>query len=642
MRYLIALALAAFLAAPAWAQPPNPEEPDMVVVVTATRIETPVSQAASDVTVITRRQIEDSGARDVTQVLAEVPGLTVSSGGARGSVTSVFVRGGESDHNLVLIDGVRVNQAGGAYDWSRLTTDNVDHIEIIRGPQSALYGSDAITSVIQIFTRRGSGPPHWTLGGGQGSDGQVQSRLSTAAGNAGRDYSLGYATSRGDGVAALNNTFANSTLSGSYRARPRPGLDWGLTLRHNDSTYDFPFDEIGGLPAGAAFPAADPRQFSGDLRTALGLDLHFEPSPNLEHRLQVSLGKLRWRYEDPRDPIPSDAFGPVETIANDDHLGVDLLTHLRRGRSVTSFGLNYDNETYSQDALFGGFASSLRRSRYTRALYAQQEWSRPDAWVATIGARYDHNSTFGDNVSPRLSAARWLAPGRTKVRASFGRGIKEPTFVENFSRGFAIGNPDLVAEKSRSWDVGVDHQVRRGLGLSATAFHTNFDDMIAFVMAPDFSSGTWKNVQAAKSSGVELALDWRGPGSLRATAGYTRLHTQVTDAGGAGSAAYEQGKPLIRRPKNSYFYTLGWGRGRWRYDLVGSIVGARDDADFSLFPAQRVRLDAYHLVDFAASYDLGGYRLQGRIANLLNQAYQPIYRYQAPGRRFLLTVDRAW
>jgi len=647
MRPVLALALAAAIALPAWAAQEQPaDEPEIVVVVTATRIEQPVSQAASDVTVITREQIEDSGAAEVKDLLADVPGLTVSSFGQRGSTTSVFVRGGESDHNLVLVDGVRVNQAGGAFDWAHLTTDNIERIEIIRGPQSALYGSDAITSVIQIFTRRGAGAPTWTSAVGCGEDGAHEWRLASSGAAGAGDYSLSYARRKSDGALAFNNEYDNASFSGAYRSAPREGEEWALTTRYTDGSYHFPIDEIYGLAADEPFPASDPDQLSGERDLTVGLRGHAEPKPWLAQDFTLSFNRIRTWYLDEPNAISSD-YGRYELLTRENRVSLEAITHVSGGASVLSIGGTFESEDYDYDSRYASeyYSSDSRISarRINRALYAQEQWSRPDAWTFTAGARYDDHDDFGAELTPRLSAAYWLRPGRTKARATWGRGIKAPSFIETSSTGLFTGNPDLKAERSVSWDVGLDHEIGEALSLSATYSSADFDDMITY------TNNTWENIQAARSRGWEATLDWRGPRGLSASAGYTHLDTEVTDDGGAGSASYTQGEPLTRRPRHTYFYNVRCARGPWQFDLTGSIVGSRYDVDFTnldpdtfLTDPIRVRLDSYHKMDLAASYSRGSYRLRARVTNLLDESYQPIYRYAAPGRQCMLTLERAW
>ncbi|HEY9014385.1 MAG TPA: TonB-dependent receptor plug domain-containing protein, partial [Gemmatimonadales bacterium] len=344
------------------------------LVVTATGTPTPADAVVSSVTVITGQELRDRGIHFVQDALRQVPGAAVVQGGSYGGVSSLFLRGGESDYVKVLIDGVPVNQSGGAYNWGNLTTDNVERIEVLRGPGSVMYGSDAVTGVVQIFTRGGAS--------GFGVEGEAQGgTFGTAQGQAsvlGGSERLNYSASAGriatDGTYPFNNDYGNTVLSGALRSVPDDRTDLSASARYYDTRYHFPTDFSGAL--------ADSNQSSSEEALALGLDAGRRLSSRYELRLNLGGSRSNTGFEDTSDS-PGDTLGfgfasQREARAQRGKAELRLNAQLSPTLTLTGGGLvERESERQSGETTsnFGTIETSrdipFDRSRTTTGLYLQ-------------------------------------------------------------------------------------------------------------------------------------------------------------------------------------------------------------------------------------------------------------------------------
>jgi vitamin B12 transporter len=625
-----------------------PEEPVELgpVVVTATKTEVPVKQVAASVTVITKEEIEARQATQVTDLLQDVTGLSVTQAGSRGGVVTVFPRGGNSNFNLVLIDGIKVNDAGGFFDFSDLSTENIDRIEIVRGPHSALYGSDAMGSVIQIFTKRGTGAPRaeFSFAGGNLNTFEEHFNLSGGVGRVG--YSLGVGRTDTDGSLRINNDFRETTVSGRLDYAIEKALDLNLLVRFTDSLFEFPTGDAGNL-----FSPLDPRQSSDHKRLLVSGKASHALATWWQQTLQVGFYRHQSAFDDPFDPgIDFSAFhskNEERRVSADYFWNLTAPTFLDVSTVFTA-GFAFEREEFEQRAAATEtdfpFSSRNEASRDNKAGYLQGQFDWRKVLFLTAGFRVDGNSTFGTEVTPRVSGAYIIPFLETKVRAGYGKGIKAPTFIQNFGDGspFAIGNPDLKPERTRSWEVGFDQPLLKGLAeLNATYFYNRFTDLIAFVGG----SPSFRNVQAARAKGIEVAAKVHPGFGLTVGGTYTFLETKVLDNGGIGGTELPVGAPLIRRPKHSGSLSIDHVWERLHTNLTATFVGAREDLDFRTFPAPRVTLPSYRTVDVAFTYLLLKDRLHlqelslfGKVQNLFDEGFQQTFGFSAPRITFLLGV----
>ena len=621
------------------------------LVVTAARLPQPRAATTATVTVLDAAELQRRGARTVADALRLTPSAAVVQNGSMGAITSLFLRGGESDYVQVLIDGVRANHPGGVYDFANLTLDNIERIEIVRGPVSVLYGSDAVAGVVQIFTRDG-GPRRLQLRASAASGDKVApdsfstgryatSTLSAELSDRGRalGYSLGLAHTSSDGLYAFNNGYRNTTASvrAALDLGARTELDW--TARFTDSEFHYPTDGNGRL--------IDRNQYR--TTEAFNSGLGFTRSwSRLTAILRGGVHQSTERYDDEPD-APSDTLGTPSSHSRGRvrRSFAELGGHYNLGSAlVLSAGAEVeeqeDRNRYQSSGQFP-FSSSFGKSRTNRALYAQALYGAGRLNL-NAGARGDSNDRFGEFLTYRAGAALTVWTGG-RIRAAAGTAFKEPTFFENYAEGFTRGNPALAPEHTRSWEIGIEQALPGGLGrLQVTHFRQRFQDLIQYMQTePGSSDPNYGNVASARADGVELELSTQLRPALDLSASFTTLTTEATEIG-VEDPAFESGQPLLRRPSRQGAISATYTTGALVLDGRVAYVGTRADLDFSSWPAKRVELASYTVTDLGLIWTTGRWALTGRVENLLDARYQEVLNFPARGRSLSLgvTSNLAW
>lgn len=609
------------------------------LVVTAHRSAVPITSVAANVTVLEGENLEAAGYVSVVDALRSVPGVSVVQSGSFGSVASVFMRGGESDYVGVLIDGVQVNEPGGRFDFAHLPVHQIERIEIVRGPVSTMYGSDAVTGVIQIFTRTGTGSPTVMGSMSGGTFGSVRGSASLEGAGSRASYGVSVTGFTSDGTLDYNNGYDNLSL----RARTRLALDQtslSLSARLTDHTFHFPTDGSGQL--------VDENSASfGD-----GLTVGIEARHRVSDRLEVAALLTMLDSESGLDDTPD---GPADSLGffgyqSTDDLGrraVDLRTSMDLSAFGTvSVGFEAEEQSLSSTSQsqseFGPSTDSSDESRSNTAVYAQ--WlGRWNGLSGNVSLRRENNRSFGEFWTHTAGAAYYVAHSGTKIRGMVGRGIKEPTMFENFASGFTAGNPDLRPEESSSWEVGIDQAILNDrVQVSATYFDQTFVDLIQYTFAPPMPGDpNYYNVGGAVSRGLELEAG-AALGSVSLTLGYQWVDAEVTDAGFdvGPDATFVEGERLLRRPVSELSLGAVAGLGqRVRTGVEVRWVGDRIDRDFSVFPAARVTLPAYTVVDIHGELAIRersggspGFSLLFRGENMLGEDYSEVQGFPARGR----------
>jgi vitamin B12 transporter len=612
------------------------------LVVTATRLETPREALAASVATVTGEELQRRGFRFVSDWLKEVPGATVVETGSFGSVTSLFLRGGESDYVKLLVDGVPVNQPGGSLDLSHLATADVERIEVVRGPGSVLYGSDAVAGVIQVFTRRGGTGQAWSLMARGGSQGTSDLRGRLAGGTASLGWSAGASRFGSRGTYDFNSDYAGWEADARVTARPGPRSDLSLAARWGDAEAHFPTD-FAGVPV-------DSNQFTRDRALTLSVDAGHRLSDRAEVRILAGLLDTEARFRDaPDGPGDNAGYGfDAFRLGDVQRRFVDLRGNLRVPAGITlSGGLEAWRESQRlldstvSDFGDGPFVSADRfeANRSNLALYGQALAGIGGAIDLQAGARWDDNQVFGGFTTWRVGAV-FRPAGWLRLHAAAGTAFKQPTFSEQFARtAFEVGNPDLTPERSTSWEVsGEAGLFARAVTMTATWFDQRFDDMIGYLPGSP-GEPTYANVGRATARGAELAVSARLRPDLDVTAGLTRLLARVEDPGEAGGV-YQEGDALLRRPDLTMRAGAAW---RPRGTLLAADVlrtGARDDVDYRSFPAARVTLPAFTLVNASADVPLSALRgtwsprvtLTLDVRNLLDARYESVVGFPGRGR----------
>ena len=635
------LALAAALLAQ---QPDTIRLPD--VITTASHLPVRSGALASTHTVITGAELRERGITLLLDALRDVPGLVLVQSGSYGAATSLFLRGGESDYVKVLVDGVTMNSPGGAFNVANLTIENVDRIEVVRGPASVVHGADAMTGVVQVFTRRGAGAltPEISLeAGGLGNrrfGGALQGggQLGTVSLQAGK------ATS--DGLYDFNNEYRNRGGSVRLGTAPRMPVDGQLTVRYHDVRSGFPTNSA-GVPV-------DSNQFVTERQLALSTSAARRLSRAVAIQLLGTVSRTENGFQDRLDH-PGDTTGFSFAASRDERshrTGADLrLTWAGRGPLAGAAGVQYEDERQRQaGSTTSNFGSGVftqddafRAQRSTRAAYGEAAYAVGESATLNAGVRLDDNSAFGSAGTWRLGGTLHATGGLT-LRAQAGRAFKAPTFAELFaSSPFEVGDPALQPEHARSWEVGADQLLAGGRArVSASWFSQVFRNLIQYAAAAP-GEPTYGNVAAATSRGLEVGAMVTPHPAWSVSVQATALRTRVTDAGGGTSPAFREGESLVRRPD----FTAALGA-RW-HPAAGAVVrvdinhlGARDDVDFSRWPAERLQLPSRTITDLAGTVRLPGLgpalNLSARLENLFDARWQQVVGFRSRGRVLHLGV----
>jgi vitamin B12 transporter len=613
------------------------------LIITGTPVPRAVGTEAAHVTILEGDELRARGLARVAEALAEVPGLVVVQAGSYGSVTSTFFRGAEADHVKVLVDGVEVNQNGGSIDLSGLLLSDVERIEVARGPASALYGSDAMAGVINILTRRGKGAPQLSLAVRGGSYGRQEWSADLHGGSANTSYSLSVGKVSSEGILAFNNQFKSTNLSGSFFTAPDPVTRISFSGRVGKRDYHYPTDESGNVVDRNAFSYGD--------EVALGV----EAIRMLTERVELVGAVRRFAWDGGSDDQPD---GPAD---HQGYFGFTSLDSFRRtsgdlrgnlwltGGAVFTAGVELEQEDQrSFSESLSEYGPSSGQSEYERSnlgyyAYLSAEGTR---WAGSAGARVEDNEQYGSFFTYQLGASYVYPRTNTRLRGSLGKGFKEPTFFETSATGYTMGNPELDPERSQVWEVGVEQRLEgTGAEVSLTWFHQSLQDLIQYTYLPPEPGGpNFYNVAEARSRGLELTAQVP-MGAFRFTGGYTYLDTRVLEAGfeGGDGAVFVKGESLVRRPEHQM--SLGAALALRGVHLSGNVrwVGSRSDRDFSSGAAVPVELPGYLLIGLGGEINLlpqtgrwPALDLQLRIENLLDQDYQEVFGYRAPGRAFLL------
>lgn len=615
------------------------------VVVTATRLPLRQTVPTASTTIISGEALRARGTLFVLDALRQVPGVVVAQTGSFGTTASLFLRGGESDYVRVLVDGVAVNDAGGAYDWSGLLAENVDRIEIVRGPASVLYGSDAVAGVIQIFTRAGEGSPRLSLAARGGSYGTTEGRLSLLGGSPAARYSVAATRLATSGTLPFNSGYTSTALSGQLRLAPARGTNVRIAARWRDGTVHY--------PTGSAGQLEDSNAYRPQRVLTASIDAGRFFTPRLEARLLVGGSRATSGTVD-RPDGPADTVG-VYTYLSDgtaERGSIDARGNLYlTPRTVLTAGAELEGErerstTYYESSYGPPSNDDFRAQRTNRGYYAQLAGNMGSALSFTAGGRVDDNDRFGTFGTYRVAAGARLG-NSVRVRAALGTAFKEPSFYETFATGFVTGNPALRPERTRSWEVGLSRDLASGRATaSATWFAQRFRDLIQYTsLPPREGAPNYFNVAAANADGAELELVLRSAVDLRAS--YTYLRTRVTDAGfdSTASANFVRGSRLLRRP--THLAQLRVARrlaGRGNVSLDVAYVGAREDRDFGSYPARPVVLAPYATVGAGAELAIMRDARRPDLAltlsaeNLLGARYQTVVGFPAPGRTLLAGV----
>src|SRR5438552_5327811 len=606
------------------------------VVVTATRSPVPSEEAGASVADLSGGQIETMNPVAANDGLRFLPGAIVATAGQRGGLGSLFVRGGDSRYNKVIVDGVPVDEPGGRFNFGVVPLTQADRLEFVRGAQSTLYGSDAMTSVVQVWTRTGSIPiPELRFGADGGTFGTANGYISVSGARGRFDYNLfgDQLNTSGDGP---NDDYSNSLQGGNLGVALSDRISLRLRARHSNAFTQVPGEwNFNGQPLMP--PDSDQWQRQNNLLTSAQLTVA-GPS-RWQHRFTgFEYRHQRTNVDTVDDPGRVFDF-PFHAFTNINRAGFEYQgDYLQRSWARATVGYEFEDENgFVGDLTFPPLTHGLRLNH---AVYAQ-EMLNLERVTVVVGARFVHNAAFGNKDVPRVALVLQARKGGqtfsgTRLRFSYATGIKEARLEESFASGpFIIPNPNLKAEENRAFVAWIQQDILGGkYTFTATYYNNQFRNQIDFaILDPNTFTGQYENINKSMAHGAEIEFHGRPWSRLSLDAGYSYTSTQILEQPFAFDDLHQPGRPLLRRPKHSGTLLLTYLGSRWGGNLGGTFVGRRPDSDFLGFG-----------IDHAAGYvraDLGGwYAITPRITayvnveNVLNQHYNEVVGYPALGANF--------
>lgn len=612
------------------------------VVVTASRIPTVRVQLPQAVTVLSGAELEARGVVFLLDALREVPGLQVVQTGSVGGSTSVFLRGGNSNFVKVLLDGVPLNEPGGRFDFGTFTLENVERIEVVRGPSSVLYGSDAVTGVIQIFTKSGQGEPRVSANLRGGSRGMWGIEAAALGATDRLSYSASLGRSKSDGLYAFNSGFASLVASARVELNPDAGTRLALSARMQESVHRFPTDSNGDV--------VDLNQFTFDDGVSLSIEAGRVLGDGIEGKLLLRAAWAERGYENEPD-TPGDTVGfgfRSVRLGNALRRGGDARLIWSGAHGTLTSGLDWEVERerlHSRtESNFGSgitvSSDGLRETRWNLAGYAEGLWQGPAQSRLNVGVRTDRNEVYGSFVTGQAGVVVPLPGALGRVRGSMGSAYKAPTFSHQFAgTAFEVGNPDLKPESSRAmevgWDAGFfDNRLVVGGGL----FHQRFDDLIQYAFRGAGLPSYW-NEAKARARGGEASVRLQGGGGWELATEASWTDAQLRTVNGEAPTPGTDTR-LLRRPARlvsaQVRAPLPWVGGRG--GVTFTQVGSRVDQDFRSWPSVRVTLPSYVTTDVDVQVPLPAKRnatpahVTVRVENARDQVFSTIVGFPGAGR----------
>ena len=607
------------------------------VVVTATETPLPADQTGAPVEVVDRATLINRQPVEAADAIRYLPGAIVSTSGQRGGVATLFVRGGESSYNKVIVDGVPINpidEPGGTFDFGAVPTVGADRFEFVRGPESVLYGSDAITSVVQMFSATGTTrTPELTLSGEGGTFSTAHGSASVAGAYGRFDYNI-FGEQFNTSGQGINDDYSNSAEGANVGVRLADHATFRLRVRDSNERNGVQgFYKVYSVQY--APPDSDQRARQNNFLS--NADLGFQGPSQWKHDFSgYEYHHVRSNVDSFLDPGREVIFDfPFSTYTDQNRAG--FLYHGEwdpRLWARTNVGYEFEDEQASTGAPRS--LPTTRGIRRNHALYGEQIFTF-SRFTLVAGGRFLHNESFGNRGVPRAALTFRIRIGgellgTTRLRFAYGEGFKEPNFYESFGVGqFVVPNPNLKPEESRTLEAAVvQNFVHDRYSLSAGYYNNLFRDQIAFASDPITFIGHYVNLNRSLAHGAEFEFHGRPLSRFGFDAAYTYTSTQILQSPVAFDPLLSEGRPLLRRPKHAGTLTLNYYARRWGGNLSAVAIGRRTDSDFfGLVPP----------INHAAGYvraDISGWHELQRhvtaflaIENFLNRRYQEVVGYPA-------------
>ncbi len=569
------------------------------IVVTATKVEEPEKEATQDITIITAEEIRKRGVEFVVDILRQVSDINLVQNGGFGKNATLFLRGGSPNQTVIMIDGVKVKSpTTGSFDLSGLTVDDIERIEIVKGAQSTLYGSEAMAGVINIITKRGKGKPKitLTLQGGSYATAKTSFNLSGSSSTVDYRVTASYFNTKGISAAKTgteDDSYRNVSFSTKVGINPFENLFVDLSLRYYRDTSELDSFEFGvGMVDDLNF-TQEGEHYLFSVKGNLSL------TDSYEQILKISFVKDYLNFKDP-DTLFNNAT--IDTNMK----SIDWQHNIYFDRGVLTAGAEYRKESGENVGNFDVTVDAKAVYLNTKVTLLHRNL------IINAGARYDDHEFGGSRITYRTGLLYRFPSYGLRLRASYGTGFRAPTLNELFFPFF--GNLELKPEKSRSFDIEVSKDFYEGLlTLSATYFEQRYRDLIEY----DFNTFTAQNIGKAEVKGFEIESEVRPFEGLAIIASYTNLDAEDKDTGA----------PLTRRPHHKFVFNTTYALNRLMLNAQFLYVSKRYDA------ATDRDLSSFSLVNLSGSYELKeNLSLFARIDNLLDEDYEEAGGYSTPGR----------
>lgn len=601
------------------------------VVITATKTSANTLELANSISIIDSSEIANKSTNGVLDLLKNEYGLNFTSQGGSGTLSNIYLRGGSPSYTHVLIDGVEMNltnDPSGVYDFASLSTNGIERIEVLRGPQSILYGSDAMGGVINIITRKGAGLPSIYLSTEGGSYNTFS--LNTGISGVVSDFNflLDLGRLKSDGFSAANEKYGNTEKDGFQKDNVisilgyKLNKDFSVNLygRYLNSNAEYDQSGINGDDPTYKF---DQEEF---FVRAEGLASLFNEDWNQKLGISFLRNTRKYNFDETlNNPTASRSLYDGRKIKTDWQNNFALFRD-----NLISVGVDFEYEEVTSEYLSfsssGDFQSIFPKSlSKTFGFYLQDQIKFSKDFFASAGVRIDNHDQFGNSFTYRIAPAYIFWKTGTKLKATIGTGFKAPSLFYLYDPAF--GNPELNSEKSFGWDAGVEQFLwNEGLSIGVTYFNNDYKDLFGF--DENFKA---ININKAKTNGIELFTTAKPFEGFLAKINYT-----FTSAEDISEGTAEKDKKLLRRPEHKAGAYLSYSflqKINVNTELI--YVSDRDDKDFSTFPATRLILEKYFLLNFAANYNVADLlRFNIRIENILDSEYEDVFGYGTAGISF--------
>lgn len=637
--------------------------------VTATRTPRRVSTVGDSIEVISREQIDALLPGDFNEVLQDAIGGVIEPTGSRGGTTAFRIRGSESNFTSVLLDGFKLSPLdGGAFDFGNVSPEWIGRAEVLRGPQSTLYGSDAAGGVINLILDVGlpGERPSTEISARHGSFQTYEESAKLKGGTEKTGYLATISRLETEGR-FQNDGYYRTVGTLAFDIFPSDQAKVRLIYQANINRFDSTSNSgavNSDIRLAAPFTDRELNQFTKNTEQIAGLRLELKPAKWFEYIPRVSYYDLERQFSDAADvlDIGRSFFSPTLTDTTQTRFQIDNQVNLRFSdkkdgaapgfASITTFGFEYEDERFFQESR----TTTINRRRLARSYYAQEQLTLWRDLTLTAGMRVDNFDVGKDETTGKVSAAYRIRKSGTKIRGAWGRGVKRPSFTDLFGVSTFAGNPNLKSERQENWEAGIDQFfLGRKLKLSATYYRSTMKDLIAFSFG-GFPNGTsFENISEVRMKGAEFSLALIDFHDFTIRANYNTMDTKVLDdKNGLGGSSFLQGEELLRRPNWWWSGSITYHPDRMKLTVRVNSVSSRRDLDFRPFvdgsnggASRKVNNPGHTKVDLAFSYDIvkdyksifGGDALKGikrlslefKINNLLDEDYDEAFGFNSPG-----------